>query len=181
MLVAILITAGAGIYWWFAPGPERWLAALVFCVLAYGILTGLFKNREQRIDATRAVTALAGDGTFSQEVVGEASYQDALDRIAGPKTEDGAHQVCPALICHEPNNSHDQNACAIQINDMTVGYLPRRAAARLVKSRLASGDNPGFTCTAAALITGGWRRKGSEGNYGVSLDYKLPARTKGSL
>ena len=42
------------------------------------------------------VTPLAGDETYSQEIVGESHYQDALEKIVGGRTEDSAEHYCDA-------------------------------------------------------------------------------------
>lgn len=130
-------------------------------------------NRAQDVSSTAsssgplAMNAIEfpGDGSFSFEIVGEAFYQAALERIAGGKTEDGVEVETPALLVPEPTNPHDHNAVAVQIFGHTVGYLSRPNAARY---RAAHGLIPA-SCTA--LIVGGWDRgPEDQGHFGVKLD-----------
>jgi hypothetical protein len=110
---------------------------------------------------------MEGDGSFDFDIVGEASYQDALDIIAGGKTKDGHEIECVASLMREPHNSHDPNAVAVLIEGRKVGYMPREAAAGMAKLM----DQHGYTqVTADAMIVGGWSDGKGEGHYGVKLD-----------
>lgn len=175
MFAAVMIVVCSVLIWWMTEGLVAWIAGGAALFFGAAALNGLISSPDSgtRASANAAtVHHLPGNGSYDFEVVGESNYQAALDQIAGPKSEQGAHHLCTALIRHEPDNRHDSNACAVWINNMLVGYLPRRAAARMVKARLGKGDQPGFCCSANALITGGWHREGSEGSYGVSLDFE---------
>ena len=76
----------------------------------------------------RRFTRFEGDGTYECDVVGEASYQDALNRIAGGKTKDGHEIECLAQLIPEPSNPHDANAIMVTIDGSRVGYLARAHA-----------------------------------------------------
>lgn len=110
---------------------------------------------------------LQGDGSFEFEIVGESFYQDALERLAGGRTEDGAEVEAVALLVPELTNPHDRNAVAVRILGYTVGYLSRSDALRY---REACGVMP---ARCAALIVGGWDRgPDDQGHFGVKLDLK---------
>lgn len=119
--------------------------------------------------AKRAIRGnnLPRSGSYNFDIVGEASYQDALDRLAGGKTDAGVHVQKWATLVMEKNNPFDPNAVRVDIEGQTVGYLSRAHAVRFRKTINRSN------CVAPALITGGWKRAGSKGNYGVKLNFKF--------
>tara|TARA_R100001230_G_scaffold25585_1_gene21278 strand:- start:3871 stop:4398 length:528 start_codon:yes stop_codon:yes gene_type:complete len=165
MVMAIFILLSSAVIWLLAEGVVAWLAAGVFLFVVAAVVNGYFAAGADRSVGT--AKKLPGNGRYSWEVVGESHYQDNLERLAGPKTYDGVEHYCTALIRHEPANEHDENACEVRIESMTVGYLPRANAAKLVNLVGKSG----FAFTAQAVIRGGWRRDDDdEGHYGVSLD-----------
>lgn len=53
---------------------------------------------------------IQGDGSFGYDIVGEASYQRALDHICGGKCEDGHALEVAAVLIEEPDNPVDPNA-----------------------------------------------------------------------
>lgn len=106
-------------------------------------------------------------GAYNFDIVGEASYQDTLDQLAGGKTDAGVHVQKFATLIMEKNNPFDRNAVRVEIEGQTVGYLSRNHALRFRKTINRSH------CVAPALITGGWKRAGSKGNYGVKLNFKF--------
>lgn len=110
---------------------------------------------------------LPRSGSYNFDIVGEASYQDALDRLAGGKTDAGVNVEKWATLVMEKNNPFDPNAVRVDIEGQTVGYLSRAHAQRFRKTINRSN------CAAPALITGGWKRAGSKGNYGVKLNFKF--------
>jgi len=110
---------------------------------------------------------LPRSGSYNFDIVGEASYQDTLDQLAGGKTDAGVHVQKFATLIMEKNNPFDRNAVRVDIEGHTVGYLSRTHAKRFRKTINRSH------CVAPALITGGWKRAGSKGNYGVKLNFKF--------
>jgi hypothetical protein len=108
-------------------------------------------------------------------VVGEQSYQDELDQLAGPKTEAGVAVDVQATLLTEPSNLHDKNAVVVTIDGLTVGYLSRSAAAGFHAHLASVGQAKEARAGRASLggieaeITGGWKRGDDEGNYGVVL------------
>lgn len=101
--------------------------------------------------------------SYTQEVVGEASYIDNLRKIVGTSGKEVRLEGLTATLVHEPDNQHDSNAVAIKINGMVVGYLPRAAA----KKHIATIKD---TITCPAIIIGGGKDRP---NYGVWLSYKI--------
>src|SRR5206468_3176021 len=64
------------------------------------------------------------------DVIGEASYQENIERITGgkkPKTH--RVPVTAALVC-EPTNPKDRYAVLVLVQGLTVGYLSRTDAVR---------------------------------------------------
>lgn len=110
------------------------------------------------------------DTYFEYEIVGESFYQKELNRIVGPKTEESVEITKEAQLKRDLNNQHDKNAVAVRIDGLTVGYLNKHDAkdfCQLIK-RNRFKDTDSFNVDA--LIVGGWKRKGSEGSFGVKLN-----------
>jgi hypothetical protein len=108
---------------------------------------------------------LEGSGEYEYDIVGESRYQENLERIVGGKTDESQEFECTAYLTAEPSNPHDRHAVRVDINGLTVGYIPRDDAKTIgeqIGRRNAKVD---------AIITGGWRRRnGNEGSFGVKLD-----------
>lgn len=149
-----------------------------------GAMSGAAKPERKAPPRSSGPVPLAGDDSFSQEVVAESFYQDALDAICGGKCEDGHERECRAVLKPEPNNKHDSNAVAVVIEGATVAYLDRAMAIEFHSAMRALGA-PGSAASCAAIINGGWLRprargKPDEGHYGVELDLVWPLRTASS-
>lgn len=118
------------------------------------------------------------EDSFDLEIVGEASYQTALGKIAGPKSETGANITCSAVMLCENDNKYDKNAVCIKIDGMVVGYLSKTDAKNWRKM-LKREDINDESVRVQANIVGGWRseKKGqvSEGSFGVKLDVPVDA------
>jgi hypothetical protein len=123
-------------------------------------------NEKARV-ALQPPTKIKG-ATESYELVGEASYQDALDRLAGPKGEDAVYLDCSATLIEEPNNPHDKNAVYCLISGLKVGYISRDenlAIKAIIRKRGSNGQ-----LNVNAQIRGGWNRgRNDKGNYGVRI------------
>src|SRR6266404_3627911 len=112
---------------------------------------------------------LEGPNTFGLPIVGESHYQDALERICGPRNEDGEDRQVEACLVLEDDNPHDSMAVRIDINGMAVGYLSREHARKYRRGLTKAGYAANAYCQA--LIRGGWDRgAGDRGYYGVYLD-----------
>lgn len=103
-------------------------------------------------------------GPLQLDIVGEASYQDALLRICGGRDERPAQHSCIATLQCEPSNPHDRNAVRVTIDGQTVGYLAREIA-KQVSPVLGRKRRD-----VAAVIVGGWYRGPDDiGHFGVVL------------
>lgn len=120
---------------------------------------------------------LAGDGAYRVEVVGESHYQDALEAICGGRTEYGARLACTAILVPEPTNPYDPNATRVEIAGRMVGYLPRLDAVGY-RDGLQLARIPSGPLVCRAVILGGWKRRGSSGQFGVMLDMDWPPRLR---
>jgi hypothetical protein len=120
-----------------------------------------------------------GDGSYRFQVVGEASYQDALEVIVGGRSQDSVEHECVAVLVPEPDNPHDPNAVYILIDRRKVGYLPRDHAAAFKQALVVDGY---VMCACYACIVGGWDRGGDDrGHFGVRLDVALPLDIRPAL
>lgn len=148
---------------------------LIVGVVGFVIVVAIFRLliREARPSRTGIIQ---GSGDYGCEVVGESRYQDALERIVGERTEDGAEHECIAQIVPEPKNRHDRNAMRIDIDGATVGYLSRGDA--VILRKLLRDQGVRGAVSAGAMIVGGWRRgtgrgRRDLGSFGVRLDVPI--------
>lgn len=134
-----------------------------------GIIWGVAKSTSgYKEQLPYSVLTINGDGGFDFDIVGEASYQQALESIAG-RSDESAEHYCTATLSPEPSNQYDSNAIRVDINGKTVGYIARGVTAefhRVLRGRSAQAN---------AIIVGGWSRgsRGS-GHFGVKLDIDEP-------
>lgn len=137
----------------------------IFCLIFYFY----FKNSKS-VNSKFVAYRVFGDGSYSFEIVGEASYQDNLREIAGEKEDRAKDQECIAIIRPEPNNKYDPNAIAVGIDNRLVGYFERNTAKRFHKF-LKNNNLDGHTVVVVeAMIVGGWSNRGGSGHYGVKLN-----------
>lgn len=120
-------------------------------------------------DEDSLIFEIVGPGLYEVDIVGESFYQDALNEIAGGKTEDGHSLEKKAILFLQDDNPHDDKAVAIFIDRKLVGHLERETA-RSFRQELATAGVPGQHTFVGALIVGGWSRENDEGHYGVKLD-----------
>ena len=127
------------------------------------------------MNTVRLPDFLEGSGDYETQVVGESSYQDALEHICGGRTDRGADEFVEALLTLEDSNTFDHNAVRVDINGLTVGYLSRDFAVHY-RQRLAEAGYHSLVAHCRAHIRGGWdhsRGRSARGHFGVWLD--LPA------
>lgn len=119
-------------------------------------------------DQRNEVTFVARGHT--QQVVGEASYQQALEVIGQGRTQSGtARQDVHAVLVRDPTNVHDSNAVRVEVEGHTVGFLPRDDAPRFhaVLEELRSSNR---SAVCRALLIGGWDRGPDDrGHIGIVL------------
>jgi hypothetical protein len=108
-------------------------------------------------------------GAYTVEVVGESHHQSELRWIAGGPTKEGHYKRVTATLRPEPKNKHDSNAVRVEISRRHVGYLDRESA-KVYQTWLVQHGHAGAVATCPAVITGGFKRDGDSGQYGVVLD-----------
>lgn len=142
--------------------------------MASGFFKALFGKGEAKTSRdnfdVKVLGHIEGPCRYEWEVTGESHYQDALEKIAGPKEHAAKEFLCKALIVPEQTNQHDKNACAIYIDGMKVGYMERLDAKSYRSFLKSKGFKPTDVFSVDAEINGGWRNEKNEGSYGVMLD-----------
>ncbi|WP_395706830.1 hypothetical protein [Casimicrobium huifangae] len=134
------------------------LAVFIIAIARIGMRVG---STPRELHPSSPSARLPGDGSFAFEIVGEASYQRALRKIAG---EGKVRHECTAIIYLEDENPHDNKAVRVDIDGHTVGYFSRADARRYRKQIAKHGP---ITSECDALILGGGKGKPS---LGVWLD-----------
>src|SRR3989442_11377239 len=95
---------------------------------------------------------LQGSGAFALAIVGESHYQEALEAICGPRSDEGEDRRVEARLVLEDDNPHDSMAGRVDIQGLTVGYLsrepPRQYRNHFPKAGYVSADAycPGRLC-----------------------------------
>lgn len=115
---------------------------------------------------------LQGNGSYACPVVGESSYQVALEEICGGRSRDGANYKCVAHLALEDTNPHDDKAVRIDVDGKAVGHLSRDVARQLRAQLKRSGHPRPAEITCNAIIRGGdaERPNHARGYFGVRLD-----------
>lgn len=94
--------------------------------------------------------AWMSDGRFKIDVVGESHYVAALEQILttrGTARESYQEVKAPCVLVREPDNPHDPNAVAVQVDGWKVGYIPRENAANLARRIDSIGAHPAGVAT----------------------------------
>jgi HIRAN domain-containing protein len=107
------------------------------------------------------------EGDELVRVVGTSHYQDALLELSGRKGDEEIRLQKIAVFVPEPDNPHDPNAVAVEIEGRLVGYLSRDENRRWLD------------------VVSGSRRVGSEamiagrgGTTGLGVFLRLPTPTE---
>ena len=139
-----------------------------------GFFSWIFGKREA---APSIIANLPGPGTYAIDVVGESYYQPALESICGGREAWPEDKIVEAILIHEDNNPHDNQAISINIHGKKVGHLSR-SDARKYRKEMERASYPGVTATCSAMIVGGWNRGGGDqGHFGVKLDLPTDDRS----
>jgi HIRAN domain len=121
---------------------------------------------------TLTVTARLFGGDDDLEIVGEASYQDALWTICQGTEGDRIRYQVVAILVPEPHNPHDPNAIAVHVDGHVVGYFARELAAQYgpgLQSLMARCN--GYVALRGVIVGGGYYPDGP-GRLGVWLDHE---------
>jgi hypothetical protein len=149
------------------------LILVVGLILIAGItaLQGKLAGGARRQESLTSVLGqLTPTGSYELNVVGEASYQSNIERIAGGRTSEGVRSHCEATLVPEDGNTHDPMAVRVDIQGKTVGYLSRPNA-REYRAEIKRLGFPNGIFSCKALIVGGWERGTHDrGHFGVKLD-----------
>jgi hypothetical protein len=111
----------------------------------------------------------AGDDDL--EIVGEASYQDALWAICRETLGERVRHQVVAVLVPEPQNPHDANAIAVQIDGHLVGYFAREDAFLYGPGLHALMSRCGGYVALRGVIVGGGYYPDGPGRLGVWLDH----------
>jgi hypothetical protein len=129
-------------------------------------------SRGDRSSAShRTVTARLHGGDEDLEVVGEASYQDALWALCGGQLGDRVCNDITAVLVPEPQNPYDVNAIAIRIDGSLVGYLGRAQAAAYLPGLQKRMRECGALVALRGEIVGGVYYPDGPGRLGVWLKH----------
>jgi hypothetical protein len=112
---------------------------------------------------------LEGDDLI--RVVGTSHYQDALLELSGRQGDEEIRVEKTAVFVPEPDNPHDPNAIAVQIEGRLVGYLSRDENRRWLD--VVSGREVG----AEAMIAG----RGGTTGLGVFLRLPTPTEARAQI
>lgn len=116
---------------------------------------------------TAVASLLTGDDEL--EVVGESNYQPELWAACGGRVGDRIRHSVVAVLVPEPQNAHDANAIAIQINGSTVGYFPRNTAAEYRPGLLKLMEQNGGYIALEGVVVGGGSYEDGPGRLGLWL------------
>lgn len=120
---------------------------------------------------TVTVAAHLFGGDDDLEIVGEASYQDALWTICrGAEGDRIRHQIVAVLV-PEPQNPHDPNAIAVHIDGFVVGYFARDIAVEYGSGLQSLMSRCGGYVALRGVIVGGGYHSDGPGRLGVWLDH----------
>lgn len=138
-----------------------------------GLLQTLFGSSARRAETPEPIHLEAGN-SFEFEIVGEASYQEALNDLCGGKCNEGYDLPVVAQLCFHDDNPYDANAVVVLISGKIVGYIPRDLAP-WIRSEILRINPHEQPITCDAKIVGGWDRgHGDVGHYGVKLSIVKP-------
>lgn len=117
------------------------------------------------------IAAQIRPGSEDLEVVGEASYQEALWALCGGTAGERVRHPIIAVLVPEPDNVHDENAIAVHIVGRLVGYLPRDVAAQYLSGVHELMVRLGGHVALHGVIVGGGYYADGPGRLGVWLEH----------
>lgn len=112
-------------------------------------------------------------------VVGTSHYQPALTEISGRRADEEIRFETRATLVPEPDNPHDPNAIAVQIEGRLAGYLSRDENPRWQDVVKTLADH-GHVAAAEAMIAGRGPGGGTS-NLGVFLRLPTPTEARAQV
>ncbi|MDP8928368.1 MAG: HIRAN domain-containing protein [Actinomycetota bacterium] len=109
-----------------------------------------------------------------REAVGESNYQEALERISGGRTREGANLKVIARLVPDLDNPYDSNAVSVRVAGQVVAYLPRSEAKQVHAKLTKLREGVGCDIACRGLIVGGWKRGflgRDQGHFGIKIDF----------
>jgi len=117
------------------------------------------------------VSAHLFGGDEDLEIVGEASYQDALWAICGGVKGDRIRHKIIAVLVPEPDNPYDPNAVSIHTEGNLVGYFARDVAVSYLPGLHRLMAQCGSHVALEGVIVGGGYYDDGPGRLGVWLEH----------
>lgn len=119
--------------------------------------------------------ALTSSKQYSTKVVGTSFCQENLIRVCGPKKAASVELEVAAELILENDNPADVNAVAVLVDDLKVGYLPKREA-MIHRILIHGSDYSKDRLICIGKINGGWDNGyGNCGHYGVAVELPYKA------
>jgi hypothetical protein len=110
------------------------------------------------------------NGSNYLAVVGEGYYQENLWRLVGPHPRDEQVRCnVSAVLVAEDDNPYDDNAVAVWVQGLKVGYLARGNAGRYRPGLLSLQRRYGQHIALTGVIAGGGIHGDSPGQLGIFL------------
>lgn len=107
------------------------------------------------VDPPPLTGKITGGHPCAFDVVGESHYQPALRKLRNGRHMSTDNDFIADIVA-EPDNPHDPNACAVYIEGLKVGYLPRDAAADFHQQVADMGVAGTWRFQTKAKLSGGW-------------------------
>ena len=148
---------------------------IVVLLLVAAVAAWFFYGKRNRSAPTSRQPALRlrGDGTYDSAVVGVGRFVQALEEICGDDRRDA--KIVEAVLVPD-DGGRDRKAVRVDVQDLTVGYLPTELA-EAYRTRLVQSGYPNARsiCKAKIIV----RTHGVSGSdYAVRLD--LPQKRSGA-
>ena len=146
---------------------------IVVLLLVAGVAAWLYlKKRDGRSPKSRQPTLrLRGDGKYDFAVVGTARFREAFEKIC-----DDAERVAKVVeaVLVPDDGGRDRKSIRVDVQSLTVGYLPAPLA-ESYRKRLVESGYPDARSVCNARISVRLHSAGGDPEYAVRLD--LPQRS----
>ena len=151
-----------------------WIFLGAFVAMLIGLYMGLKdgKRQVQRVSPAVPVHHWPTLEEFAFDIVGESNYQPTLKALRGDPDDPAMDGIGTALIVPENDNSYDNQAVKVMVQNLTIGYFAKEDA-RSFRKRLAAMKLGTSVTSCGVQITGGHTlRNGETAHFGARLDIK---------